>query len=148
MLKLVSRVRRACLQIVLEFVHGGTLTEVLGPTIPFPEAGIAYCCRELIRGLAFMHRNHKLHRDIKSDNILVGFNGDVKIADFGFAASLTQEVRRERGQHAVNISTACRCSNIIPHLADKTHCHRWFACTYSKTSGNRWLARRTGWRLS
>lgn len=40
-----------------------------------------------------MHRFHRLHRDIKSDNILVGFNGIVKIADFGFAAGLTQEVR-------------------------------------------------------
>ena len=81
-----------CGQIVLEFVHGGTLTEVLGPTIPFPEQGIAFVCKQMLRGLAYMHRFHRLHRDIKSDNILVGFNGAVKIADFGFAAGLTQEV--------------------------------------------------------
>jgi serine/threonine protein kinase len=114
-------------QIVLEFVHGGTLTEVLGPTIPFPETCIAFACKEvscnftlpprshryarvqrsgsllvqLLRGLAFMHRNHRLHRDIKSDNILVGFNGDVKIADFGFATSLTVEVCHDSPEYSV-----------------------------------------------
>ena len=77
---------------MLEFVHGGTLTEVLGPTIPFPERCIAFVCKQILRGLAYMHRFHRLHRDIKSDNVLVGFNGIVKVADFGFAAGLTQEV--------------------------------------------------------
>jgi serine/threonine protein kinase len=46
----------------------------------------------MLRGLAFIHRFHRLHRDIKSDNVLVGFDGVVKVADFGFAAGLTQEV--------------------------------------------------------
>lgn len=79
------------LWIVLELVHGGPLTEVLGPTIAFPEPCIAYACREVLKGLGFLHRQHRLHRDIKSDNILVDFNGAVKIADFGFAAGLTEE---------------------------------------------------------
>ena len=43
-----------------------------------------------------MHRQHRLHRDIKSDNLLVGFSGDVKIADFGFAAGLTEEQDKRR----------------------------------------------------
>ena len=84
------------LWIVLEFVHGGTLTEVLGPTIAFPEAAVAYVCKQVLMGLAFLHRQHRLHRDIKSDNLLVGFNGTVKIADFGFAAGLTEEQDKRR----------------------------------------------------
>jgi len=79
------------LWIVLEYIHGGPLTEVLGPTIPFPEAAVAYVCKQILMGLAYLHRQHRLHRDIKSDNILVDFNGSVKIADFGFAAGLTEE---------------------------------------------------------
>ena len=79
------------LWIVLEFVHGGPLTEVLGPTIVVPEDKIAYVCKCMLQALAFLHRQHRLHRDIKSDNVLVGFNGAVKVADFGFAAGLSEE---------------------------------------------------------
>jgi p21-activated kinase 1 len=75
----------------MEYIHGGPLTEVLGPTIAFPEPCIAYVCKQILMGLAFLHRQHRLHRDIKSDNVLVDFNGAVKIADFGFAAGLTEE---------------------------------------------------------
>jgi serine/threonine protein kinase len=79
------------LWIVLEYIHGGPLTEVLGPTIPFPEPAIAYVTKCILMGLAYLHRSHRLHRDIKSDNIMIDFNGSVKIADFGFAAGLTEE---------------------------------------------------------
>ena len=41
--------------------------------------------------LAFMHREYRLHRDIKSDNVLINYDGHVKVADFGFAINLTSE---------------------------------------------------------
>lgn len=84
------------LWIVMEYMHGGPLTEVLGPTIDFPEPCIAYVCKCMLMGLAFLHRQHRLHRDIKSDNVLADFNGTVKIADFGFAVGLTEEQDKRR----------------------------------------------------
>lgn len=99
----------------MEYMDGGPLTEVLGPDIDFPEPHIAFVCREMLKALSFLHRNHRLHRDIKSDNVLVSTAGEVKIgaswvlrgptippltshtspttADFGFAIGLTKEAR-------------------------------------------------------
>ena len=55
------------------------------------ESLIAYMMRETFQGLAYLHSFSRIHRDIKSDNILVGAGGTVKIADFGFCVQLTKE---------------------------------------------------------
>ena len=57
--------------IVMELVLGSSLTNCLGVNVDFPESCIAYVCREILKGLQLMHSQHRLHRDIKSDNVLV-----------------------------------------------------------------------------
>jgi serine/threonine protein kinase len=47
-----------------------------------------------LRGLAYIHSLHRIHRDIKSDNLLIGDDGSIKLADFGYAAQLTQEKQK------------------------------------------------------
>lgn len=82
------------LYIVTELMTAGSLTDYildLPPKTRWKEEAIAYVLREILKGLAFMHANYHLHRDIKSDNILLSASGDVKIADFGFAVGLTKE---------------------------------------------------------
>lgn len=44
-----------------------------------PEQFIAYVCKQSLMGLAYLHREHRIHRDIKSDNILIDYNGQVKV---------------------------------------------------------------------
>eukprot|EP01042_Synura_sphagnicola_P008612 gene8612-11038_t len=70
---------------------GGSLTDCLGVNVEFPEPCIAFVCKAMLMALAFIHHQHRLHRDIKSDNVLVDFDGAVKVADFGFAINLTSE---------------------------------------------------------
>jgi hypothetical protein len=79
------------LWVVLEYMGGGSLTEVLEmfAYIKMTEPQIAYVTQETLKALRFLHSNYRIHRDIKSDNILLGEEGEVKIADFGFAAQLT-----------------------------------------------------------
>eukprot|EP01104_Vermistella_antarctica_P018914 TRINITY_DN7186_c0_g1_i1.p1 TRINITY_DN7186_c0_g1~~TRINITY_DN7186_c0_g1_i1.p1 ORF type:complete len:530 (+),score=61.92 TRINITY_DN7186_c0_g1_i1:282-1871(+) len=81
------------LWVVLEFMHHGALTAVLEqfPAVQLTEPQMAYVCYESLKALSYIHSFHRLHRDIKSDNVLIGRDGKIKIADFGFATQLTQE---------------------------------------------------------
>lgn len=78
---------RQRLWIFLEFMDGGCLTPIVEERKGnIPENVCAYILYQTLRGLAYLHKRNIVHRDIKSDNILVSMNGDLKLADFGYAA--------------------------------------------------------------
>jgi hypothetical protein len=81
------------LWVVMELMDGGCLTDVLEQfdRVRLDETQIAHVCLMTLKALRYIHRSHRIHRDIKSDNILLNSRGEVKIADFGYAAQLTAE---------------------------------------------------------
>ncbi|KAL0388636.1 UNVERIFIED_CONTAM: Mitogen-activated protein kinase kinase kinase NPK1 [Sesamum radiatum] len=71
------------LNILLEFVPGGSISSLLGKFGSFPESVIRMYTKQLLLGLEYLHKNKIMHRDIKGANILVDNKGCIKLADFG-----------------------------------------------------------------
>ncbi|KAG0356164.1 signal transducing kinase of the PAK [Gamsiella multidivaricata] len=80
---------RGDLWVVMEYMEGGSLTEVV-TTNEMADPQIGAVCRETLLGLEHLHSKGVIHRDIKSDNVLLALNGDIKLTDFGFCAQLKE----------------------------------------------------------
>ncbi|CAM4784634.1 unnamed protein product [Rotaria magnacalcarata] len=77
------------LWIAMELCGGGSMQDIYHVYGPLGELQIAYILRETLKGLDYLHKNGKMHRDVKGANILLTEDGNVKLADFGVAASIT-----------------------------------------------------------
>ena len=71
--------------IVMEYVEGRTLKELIVTRGPCPVPVAISYVRQVLAALRYAHRNGIVHRDIKPHNVLVDHEGRVKVADFGIA---------------------------------------------------------------
>ncbi|XP_075236412.1 serine/threonine-protein kinase msn isoform X6 [Lycorma delicatula] len=84
------------LWLVMEYCGAGSVTDLVKSTKgqSLKEEWIAYICREILRGLAYLHSNKVIHRDIKGQNVLLTDNAEVKLVDFGVSAQLDRTIGR------------------------------------------------------
>lgn len=83
--------------IVMEFVNGPNLKDLIRRQGPFSVDGAAFILRQVADALDAAHRHGLVHRDVKPQNILVDENGQAKVVDFGIAKGLSDSNLTEAG---------------------------------------------------
>lgn len=82
-------VKETTIWIVMELCGGGSCQDLLRYHKHLGEDVVAAIMSQVLCGLEYIHRERKLHRDIKLANILITTTGQVKLADFGVSAQIT-----------------------------------------------------------
>ncbi|KAF2750900.1 hypothetical protein M011DRAFT_474388 [Sporormia fimetaria CBS 119925] len=87
------------LWIVSEYMSGGSVHTLMKPRLQLAKAGleekyIIPIARELALGLKYIHEAGVIHRDLKSNNILISEEGRVQLCDFGVSGALEPEVAK------------------------------------------------------
>ena len=77
--------------IVMEYINGGNLFSFVKKRRKLSEKMARFLFRQIILGIHHIHSKNVVHRDIKLENILIDFNNNVKICDFGIGKVLDNE---------------------------------------------------------
>ena len=92
--------------IAMEEVQGRTLADVLKSNKQLTAKQAAEIASEVAAALGFAHEGGLAHRDIKPANILIGSNGQVKVADFGIARAMNSPTESNLTQVGSVMGTA------------------------------------------
>jgi serine/threonine protein kinase len=88
----------------MEYVEGGSLADLLRKELPSPRAA-AELMISISRALHHAHQNGVVHRDMKPANVLLDPEGVPKIADFGIAKRLNEDLNLTRTGSVIGTPT-------------------------------------------
>ncbi|XP_057208821.1 serine/threonine-protein kinase PAK 6b [Triplophysa rosa] len=83
------------LWVIMEYLQGGALTNIVSET-RLTEEQVATVCEAVLQALCYLHAQGVIHRDIKSDSILLTLDGRVKLSDFGFCAQISKDIPKRK----------------------------------------------------
>jgi serine/threonine-protein kinase len=83
--------------IIMEYVDGDTLCDRVRPYGPLPTVEALRIFSDVVSAIAYVHAHGVIHRDIKSNNIKIGTQGQVKLLDFGIAKGGASPVLTQTG---------------------------------------------------
>ncbi|XP_067428830.1 serine/threonine-protein kinase PAK 6b isoform X1 [Thunnus thynnus] len=83
------------LWVIMEYLQGGALTNIVSET-RLNEEQIATVCEGVLQALSYLHSQGVIHRDVKSDSILLTLDGRIKLSDFGFCAQISKDVPKRK----------------------------------------------------
>jgi serine/threonine protein kinase len=109
---------RSQLYLVLEYVDGCDLAQLVSQFGPLPVADAAGYAVQAARGLAYAHRCGIVHRDVKPANLLLARDGLVKLADLGLAKFLAAEPPRHSSGSGTKLGTP---AFMAPEQAEDVH---------------------------
>ncbi|KAL8586779.1 hypothetical protein ACOMHN_061292 [Nucella lapillus] len=91
--RILGATKQGChFNMFVEWMSGGSVSYLLGQYGAFTEAVTIRYTRQILRGLAYLHDSHILHRDLKGANLLVDSTGQqLRIGDFGASARLASQ---------------------------------------------------------
>eukprot|EP01133_Synstelium_polycarpum_P007762 gene7762-9104_t len=101
-----SFLHESSLWMVMDYMGAGSLADILKDKYPngMPEVLAASVLKAALRGLEHLHHNQRIHRDFKSDNVLIGTSGQIEVADFGVTAILE---KNQPNQRKTVVGTPC-----------------------------------------
>lgn len=89
-----SLLSNTTLCIVMDYCEIGSLRRVLDRLGPLPERLVLPIAKQMLKALAYLHRNGILHRDVKAANVMLTDDGVVKLGDFGVASHMINSCKR------------------------------------------------------
>lgn len=113
-----SFVHGSKLYIVTPYMAVGSCLDIMKMSFPdgLDEISIATILKQALEGLAYLHKNGHIHRDVKAGNLLMDQDGSVLLADFGVSSSLMET--GERGVRKTFVGTPCWMAPEVMEQAD------------------------------